>query len=47
MTESQLRDEKQLFEFETRSDDLLAEKREVVLVGVADFLNQAVEGEAP
>ena len=47
MAESQPRDEKQLFEFETRRDDLLAERREVVLVGVADFLNQAVEGEAP
>ena len=44
MAESQLRDEKQLFEFETRRDDLLAERREVVLVGVADFLNQAMEG---
>ena len=45
MAESQkLRDEEQLFEFETRRDDLLAERREVVFVGVADFFNQAVEG---
>ena len=46
MAESQLRDEDQLFEFETCRNHLLAETGAVVLVGAADLLDEAVEAEA-
>lgn len=46
MAEGELRNENEFSDLQAGSDDLLAEARQIVLVGVADLLNQAMDAQA-